>query len=292
MKLLLNKENLENYWLLMRFDRPIGIFLLLWPTYWALLIAGEGRPDVLVCIVFTLGVIIMRAAGCVINDYADRKLDPLVKRTKNRPLANGSVRPQEALQLFFGLIVVAFLLVLLMNSLTIILSAVAVFLAGLYPFMKRHTHLPQVFLGMAFGMSVPMAFAAQTGGLTELAGLLFVATVIWAVVYDTMYAMADREDDLKIGVKSTAILFADADKIWIGIFQFLLFLTFYFIGVKAELGAFYLLALSVAAGFSVYQQFLIRNREPDKCLAAFLNNNYLGLAIFLGILADYISASL
>lgn len=289
MKLLLKKENLENYWLLMRFNRPIGVFLLLWPTYWALLIAGEGRPDILVCVVFTLGVILMRAAGCVINDYADRKVDPLVKRTKDRPIANGSVHPHEALQLFFVLIVAAFLLVLLMNSLTIWLALAAVFLAALYPFMKRYTHLPQVFLGLAFGMSVPMAFAAQAGSLSPVAGLLFVATAIWAVVYDTMYAMVDREDDIKIGVKSTAILFAEADKIWIGIFQGLLFFTFYLIGQKAELAGFYIISLLVALGLSIYQQYLIRNREPQKCLAAFLNNNYLGMAIFIGILADYIS---
>jgi len=289
MKFQLNKNNLKAYYLLTRMDKPIGILLLLWPTYWALWIASNGSPGGLVFIVFTLGVIMMRAAGCVINDYADRKVDPHVARTKLRPIASGQVAPTEALQLFALLVILAFLLVLLMNPLTIYLSFGALFLAALYPFMKRHTHLPQVFLGMAFGWAVPMVFAAQTNSVPVVAWLLFVVTVIWAVVYDTMYAMVDREDDLKIGVKSTAILFAELDRFIIGFFQLLLLLGFYFIGEKAGLGLYYFLSLAVALLLMVYHQILIRGREPAKCMKAFLNNNYLGLAVFVGIVLDYIA---
>jgi len=290
MNIQLNKENLKAYYLLMRMDKPIGILLLLWPTYWALWIASNGSPNMLVFTVFTLGVIMMRSAGCVINDYADRKVDPHVSRTKLRPIASGQVAPVEALQLFAVLVVLSFLLVLLMNPLTIYLSFGGLFLAALYPFMKRHTHLPQVFLGMAFGWAVPMVFAAETNSVPVVAWLLFVATVIWAVVYDTMYAMVDREDDLKIGVKSTAILFAELDTVIIGFFQILLLFSFYFIGQKSGLGLYYFLSLAVAILLMVYHQVLIKNREPAKCMKAFLNNNYLGLAVFVGIALDYIAA--
>jgi len=287
MKLQLKKENIEAYWLLTRMHKPIGSLLLLWPMYWALWIASSGKPDVLVLFVFTLGVVLMRSAGCVINDYADRKIDPHVLRTKDRPIASGQVEPAEALQLFFVLVFVSSLLVLLMNSLTIWLSLGAVFLASLYPFMKRHTHLPQVFLGMAFGWAVPMVFAAQTNTVPAIAWLVFIATVIWAVVYDTMYAMVDRDDDLKIGVKSTAILFGDLDKVLIGFFQLLFFIALIMIGQKAGLGIIYFIAVFIAFLFSVYHQFLIKDRERSKCMAAFLNNNWLGLVIFIGIAADY-----
>jgi len=290
MNIQLNKNNLKAYCLLMRMDKPIGILLLLWPTYWALWIASKGSPDVLVFTVFTLGVIMMRSAGCVINDYADRKVDPHVSRTKLRPIASGQVAPVEALQLFSVLVVLSFLLVLVMNPLTIYLSFGGLFLAALYPFMKRHTHLPQIFLGMAFGWAVPMVFAAQTNTVPVVAWLLFVATVVWAVVYDTMYAMVDREDDLKIGVKSTAILFAELDTLIIGFFQLLLLFSFYFIGQKSGLGLYYFISLAVAILLMVYHQVLIKNREPAKCMKAFLNNNYLGLAVFVGIVLDYLAA--
>ncbi|MBL4743817.1 MAG: 4-hydroxybenzoate octaprenyltransferase [Cycloclasticus sp.] len=291
MKIELSKSNLQAYWLLTRMHKPIGSLLLLWPMYWALWIASNGRPDVLVFIVFTLGVVLMRSAGCVINDYADRKIDPHVLRTKGRPIASGLVSPREALQLFLVLVLVSFLLVLLMNTLTIYLSFGGVFLAALYPFMKRYTHLPQVFLGMAFGWAVPMVYAAQTNSVPPLAWLLFVATVVWAVVYDTMYAMVDREDDLKIGVKSTAILFGDLDKVFIGFFQCLFFITLLIIGQKAELGIFYSVGLSVAVGFAIYHQLLIKDRLPAKCMTAFLNNSWLGLVVFVGIAADYLFKS-
>jgi len=288
MKLLLNKSNFPAYYLLMRLHKPIGILLLLWPMYWALWIASDGKPDVLVFTVFTLGVVLMRSAGCVINDYADRKIDPHVARTKDRPIASGQVHKHEALQLFFVLISVAFLLVLLMNPFTVKLSFGGVFLAALYPFMKRYTHLPQVFLGAAFGWAVPMVFAAQTGEVPPLAWLLFIATLIWAVVYDTMYAMVDREDDLKIGVKSTAILFAELDKVIIGFFQILLLIALMMIGQRAELGLLYFSSVFIALLLLVYQQYLIKDRVPAKCMEAFLNNNWLGLAVFVGIAADYL----
>ncbi|PHR50961.1 4-hydroxybenzoate octaprenyltransferase [Cycloclasticus sp.] len=287
MKLELKKENIEAYWRLTRMHKPIGSLLLLWPMYWALWIASNGKPDILVLIVFTLGVVLMRSAGCVINDYADRKLDPHVLRTKDRPLALGQVEPIEALQLFFVLVFASSLLVLLMNMLTIYLSLGAVFLASLYPFMKRHTHLPQIFLGMAFGWAVPMIFAAQTNTVPAMAWLIFTATVIWAVIYDTMYAMVDRDDDLKIGVKSTAILFGDLDKVLIGFFQLLFFIALIMIGQKADLGSLYFTAVFIAFLLSIYHQYLIKDRDRSKCMAAFLNNNWLGLIVFVGIAADY-----
>ncbi len=287
MKLQLKISNIRTYWLLTRMHKPIGSLLLLWPMYWALWIASHGRPDILVFIVFTLGVVLMRSAGCVINDYADRKIDPHVSRTKERPLATGQVSSTEALQLFFVLLLISLLLVLLMNTLTLYLSLGAVLLAALYPFTKRHTHLPQIFLGMAFGWAVPMAFAAQTNSVPPLAWLIFVAAVIWAVVYDTMYAMVDRDDDLKIGVKSTAILFGDLDKVLIGFFQLLFFIALIMIGQKAELGTPYFVSVFVALMFAAYHQMLIKGREPAKCMVAFLNNNWLGFTVFLGITIDY-----
>jgi 4-hydroxybenzoate polyprenyltransferase len=287
MQLELKKSNVGAYWELTRMHKPIGVLLLLWPMYWALWIASHGKPDLLVFLVFTFGVVLMRSAGCVINDYADRKIDPHVARTKNRPIASGQVTPVEALQLLFVLVVLAFLLVLSMNQLTIWLSFGGVLLAALYPFMKRHTHLPQVFLGAAFGWAVPMVFAAQTNTVPPIAWLLFIATVIWAVVYDTMYAMVDRADDLKIGVKSTAILFGELDKVLIGCFQILLLITLLIIGQKAALGGFYFTGVFAAFLFTLYHQYLIKDRLPQRCLQAFLNNNYLGLVVFVGVLLDY-----
>jgi len=281
------KDRAYQYALLMRLDKPIGVFLLLWPTCWALWIAGEGSPDAGVTLVFVLGVLLMRSAGCVINDYADRDFDPHVKRTGQRPIAAGRVAPKEALVLFAVLCGLAFALVLTMNWLTIGLSLGGALLAAVYPYTKRHTYLPQVFLGLAFGWAVPMAFAAQTGTLPPLAWLLLMATVLWATAYDTMYAMVDREDDLKIGVRSTAILFGDADRVIIGIIQALLLLTLWVVGSKAGLGSYYHLGLLVAAALAAYQQYLIRDREAAGCFKAFLNNNWFGVAVFVGIVLDY-----
>lgn len=282
------KDRLTQYALLMRLNRPIGIFLLMWPMLWALWIASEGYPDLLVLLVFTSGVVLMRSAGCVINDYADREFDPHVERTRDRPIAAGRVRPKEALALFATLCLAAFGLVLLMNRLTIVLSFAGAVLAALYPFMKRFTHLPQVFLGMAFGWAVPMAFAAQTGDVPKVAWLLFVATVLWATAYDTMYGMVDREDDLKIGVKSTAILFGEADRAIIATIQILLLAALLMVGQTAGLGGYYYFGLLLAAGLALYQQYLIREREPKACFQAFLNNNWFGAAVFTGILLDYL----
>ncbi|WP_455202884.1 4-hydroxybenzoate octaprenyltransferase [Kaarinaea lacus] len=281
------KDRCLQYALLMRFDRPIGIYLLLWPTLWALWIAGEGVPDTWITFVFLMGVILMRAAGCIINDFADRDIDPHVQRTQYRPLATGAVSVKEAMILFFTLGLIAFALVLFTNGLTVMLSFVAVALAALYPFTKRYTYMPQAFLGLAFGWAVPMAFAAQTGAIPEIAWLILTATVLWATAYDTMYAMVDRLDDIRIGVKSTAILFGEADLVIIGFIQVLFFLTMIIVANKLELGVYYYLGLLVAIGFGVYQQYLIRERQPEKCLKAFLNNNYLGASIFAGIALHY-----
>ena len=282
------KDRLIQYAHLMRLNRPIGIFLLLWPTLWALWIAGEGHPDLLVISVFVGGVVLMRSAGCVINDYADRNLDPHVERSKDRPIAAGRVKPKEALLLFMVLSLSAFGLVLLMNRLTIYLSLVGVALAATYPFMKRYTHLPQVYLGAAFGWAVPMAFAAQTGSIPKVAWVLFVATVLWATVYDTMYGMVDREDDIKIGVKSTAVLFGEADRFIIAIIQLLFLTALLFVGQAADLGGYYYFGILLAAALSIYQQYLIRNREPQFCFQAFLNNNWLGAAVFSGLVLHYL----
>lgn len=282
------KERLYQYYLLTRLDRPIGIYLLLWPALWALWIAGEGQPDLVVVAVFVLGTVLMRSAGCVINDFADRKIDPHVARTQNRPIAAGRVSPREALVLFALLCLLAFALVLLLNPMTIVLSVPAVLLAASYPFAKRFTHLPQAHLGAAFGWAVPMAFAALTETLPPLAWLLFGITLLWAVAYDTFYAMCDREDDLKIGVKSTAILFGSADRFITAILQCLILAGLAWVGLWVGLGWIYALALSAAALLLVYQQWLIRHREPQACLAAFLNNHWFGALVFAGILFDFL----
>ena len=281
---------LPDYARLMRLDKPIGIFLLLWPTLWALFVAGAGHPDHAVLVIFVLGVILMRSAGCVINDYADRDIDSHVSRTSNRPLATGRVSTREAKILFLVLCLLALLLVLQLNRLTIALSVVGALLAAIYPFMKRVTYLPQVFLGAAFGWAVPMAFAAQTGTVPQIAWLMFLATLLWATAYDTMYAMVDREDDLALGVKSTAILFGDSDRQIVGLLQIMVLLCLLMIGRQAELGGIFYLGVLAAAALFAYQQFLIRFRTREGCFQAFLNNNWVGAAVFLGILLDYLLA--
>jgi 4-hydroxybenzoate polyprenyltransferase len=282
------RDRAQQYYLLTRMDRPIGIFLLLWPTLWALWVAAEGLPNWHVLLVFMSGVLLMRSAGCVINDYADREFDPLVSRTRERPIAAGRVKPNEALWLFAVLCLLAFALVLTMNALTIKLSFVGVALAAIYPFMKRYTHLPQVVLGMAFGWAIPMAFAAQTGTVPKVAWLMYVINVVWSVVYDTMYAMADREDDLKAGVKSTAILFGDADRVILGILQATVLLGLFLLGQQLGLGPAYYIGVAIAVALGVYQQYLIRQRQPAMCFKAFLNNNWLGAAIFAGLVLSYL----
>lgn len=281
-------EKLRHYAHLVRLDRPIGIYLLLWPTLWALWIAAEGMPDLTILFVFVVGVVLMRSAGCAINDYADRDFDPYVARTKARPLAAGHIAPQEALAVFIVLVVIAFLLELLLNGLTIAMSVVAVILAATYPFMKRFHHLPQVYLGAAFSWAIPMAFTAVTGEMPPLvAWLLFIAAVIWTTAYDTMYAMCDRDDDLKIGVKSSAILFGKHDRLIVGVLQVLTLLLLLVVGMMSGRGVWFWLGLLLAAGFVVYQQWLIRNREPMPSLRAFLNNHWLGMVVFLGLALDY-----
>ena len=281
---------LADYARLMRLDKPIGIFLLLWPTLWALMIASEGHPDQKVLLIFVLGVVMMRSAGCVINDYADRDIDRHVSRTQNRPLTSGRVTTREAKLLFLGLCLIAFVLVLQLNSLTILLSIAGVLLAAIYPFMKRVTYLPQVFLGAAFGWSVPMAFAAQTGTVPQIAWLMFLATLLWATAYDTLYAMVDREDDLALGIKSTAILFGESDRQIVGLIQVMVLLCLLMIGRQAEMGGIYYLGVLLAGVLVVYQQYLIRFRTREGCFQAFLNNNWFGMVIFLGILFDYMFA--
>lgn len=281
-------RRLRLYVELMRLTRPIGIFLLLWPTLWALWIASEGRPHVWVVLVFVSGVVLMRSAGCVINDFADRDFDGQVRRTARRPIPSGQCSPPEALALAAVLMLIALALVLTLNRLTILLALVAAVLAATYPFMKRYTYLPQVHLGLAFGWAIPMAFAAQIEALPPVAWLLLIANVLWAVAYDTMYAMVDREDDLRIGVKSTAILFGREDRLIIGVIQILVIGVLILIGINIELGGMYYVGVTAAAALAVYQQYLIKEREPDRCFAAFLNNNWFGAAVFMGLLSHYL----
>ena len=268
---------------LMRLNKPIGTYLLLWPTYWALFLSAEGWPDIDLLIIFTLGVLVMRSAGCVINDYADRNIDQNIARTKDRPLITGEVSPKAALRLFVFLLIIAFGLVLLTNALTIQLSLIALALATLYPFTKRWTHLPQVVLGLAFGMSVPMAFSAQTGSIPVSAGWIFLATIVWTLIYDTFYAMADRDEDIKIGVKSTAILFAKYDQIFITFLQILLIIVFVVIGNLFDLGSIYYFSLVIILIFMIYHQFLMKKRQKELFFKAFLNNNFIGMTAFIGI---------
>ncbi|WP_226374618.1 4-hydroxybenzoate octaprenyltransferase [Pantoea stewartii] len=276
----------QAYSRLMRIDKPIGTLLLLWPTLWALWLANRAMPPLPVLIVFVAGVFVMRAAGCVINDYADRKVDGHVERTKLRPLASGAVTAKEAKMLFVVLGLIAFGLVLSMNLMTIMLSVVGLALAWVYPFMKRYTHLPQVVLGAAFGWAIPMAWAAVSESLPLVCWLVFFANICWTVAYDTQYAMVDREDDLKIGVKSTAILFGQYDKLIIGLLQLATLGLMALVGTRLHLnGAFYW-TLLLAGGLFVYQQKLIAKRARQACFQAFLNNNYVGLVLFLGVLMN------
>ena len=280
-------ERLKDYARLMRLHRPIGILLLLWPTLWALWIAAQGRPDLHILAVFVLGVVLMRSAGCVINDYADRNFDPHVERTRDRPIAAGRVSPREALVLFAALCLIAFALVLTLNRLTILLSFAGAFLAATYPFVKRFTHLPQFYLGAAFGWGIPMAFAAQTGGIPPVGWTLFAANVCWAVAYDTAYAMVDRDDDHKVGVKSTAILFGRHDRAMVFLFHVLALSLLAYSGALAGLGLRYYAGLTSAFGFVLYQQRLMRDRTRDGCFRAFLNNNWFGAAVFAGLAFDF-----
>ncbi len=271
-----------------RMDKPIGTYLLLWPTYWALWIASDGWPTLHMLLVFTLGVFLIRSAGCVINDFADRKIDGAVKRTQNRPLVTGALSSSEALQLFATFILFAFGLVLTLSHYTIMLSFVAVLLAASYPFMKRITHFPQVVLGAAFSWGMIMAFAQEQGQIPLVAWLLFSANVLWTVAYDTMYAMVDRDDDLRIGVKSTAIIFGGSDKRIVLFLQLMTLALLFTVGDILAFGWPYQLSLVVAAGFFCYQQSLIAGRNRDRCFQAFLNNHYVGLVIFIGVTVEYL----
>ncbi len=271
------------FWKLMRADRPIGTLLLLWPTWWALWLAAGGLPSLWILFVFTAGVWLTRSAGCVINDYADRWLDPHVKRTRDRPLATGAVSGREALALFAGLMLVAFALVLTLNRLTILLSFVGVFLAASYPYLKRYTHLPQVYLGLAFGWGIPMAFAAVQGEVPALAWLLYVANIVWSTAYDTWYAMVDRDDDIRMGSHSTAILFGDLDLVIQGVLYALFLGAMAMVGQRAGLGLAYWIGLGVAAVLLAWEFFLARHRGREACFKAFLHNNWVGMALFAGI---------
>jgi 4-hydroxybenzoate polyprenyltransferase len=284
-------RRLTEYARLMRLDRPVGTWLLLWPALWALWIAGAGRPEPRVLIIFVLGVFVMRAAGCVINDYADRDIDPHIRRTRDRPLAARRVSPLEALVLFAVLNLIALYLVTRLNPLTIKLAVIGALLTITYPFFKRFFPLPQLYLGISFGgWSVLMAFAAEAAVLVRVAWVLFIAAALWAAIYDTIYAMVDREDDLKIGVKSSAILFADMDKFLIGTMQLMMLWALVLVGRNMHFGNWYYAGVAAAALFFLWQQWLIRRREPGGCLRAFLNNQYVGLVIFVGILLQYIYA--
>lgn len=275
----------KDYALLMRLHRPIGILLLAWPTLWALWFAARGVPNTRVLVVFLLGIVLMRSAGCVVNDYADREFDPHVARTRDRPLAAGRVSPREALILFAVLSLIAFALVWLLNWLTIALSVVGAVLAASYPFFKRFTHLPQFYLGAAFGWGIPLAFAAQTGAVPVLAWVLFAANIFWAVAYDTAYAMVDRDDDVHIGVKSTAILFGRYDRVFIGIAHALTLLLLWIAGIMAAAPLLYYVGLAAAALIALYQQWLIRDRRRERCFQAFLNNNWFGAVVYAGLAA-------
>ncbi|MDI5987356.1 4-hydroxybenzoate octaprenyltransferase [Halomonas sp. M4R5S39] len=268
---------------LTRLDRPIGTWLLMWPTLWALWFAAEGVPGRDVLLIFVAGVYLMRAAGCVVNDYADRHFDGHVKRTRHRPLATGRISEGEAQALFLLLVIAAFVLVWFTNPFTVMLSLVGVVLAFIYPFMKRYTHLPQLFLGAAFSWAIPMAFGAVLGRVPAEAWLLFLANVAWTVAYDTEYAMVDRDDDLKIGIKSTAVLFGHADRLMIGLLQGLTLVLLGWAGSRLALGGFFWVGLAAMAATFIHQQFLIRHRDRERCFQAFLNNHWSGLVVFAGI---------
>jgi len=282
------RARLPGFVQLTRLDRPIGIYLLLWPTLGALWIAAEGFPDLYLLVIFALGTVLMRSAGCAINDFADTRFDGNVQRTRTRPLITGAVKRHEALIVFAVLCAAGFLLLLFTNTLTIQLSFFAVAIAALYPFMKRYTNLPQVVLGIAFSWGILMAFAAQSGAVPAQAWLLFVANCLWTVAYDTQYAMVDREYDLKIGVKSTAILFGDADRVIIGALQGMFLLAMLLAAAQAGLGMFFYAGLLAATVLFVHQESLTRGRAPEGCFRAFLNNHRVGAAVFTGIFLHYL----
>lgn len=281
-------ENLKPYLQLMRMDRPIGTLLLLWPTWWALWLASDGHPDWSHWLIFTAGVFLMRAAGCVINDISDRKFDGHVTRTAARPLAQNLIPVKQAWLLFFVLLFLAACLLLFLQPLTIYLALAAAFFAVTYPLMKRLTYLPQVYLGIAFSFSIPMAYAEITGTVPKVAWLLFVANIVWTTAYDTIYAMIDRKDDLRIGIKSTAILFGDLDRHIVGILQLMTVAALFLAGQQLELSAPYFLSLLVVVWLFVYQQFQIMARNEAKCFKAFLHNNWVGMTVFLGIFSHYL----
>jgi 4-hydroxybenzoate polyprenyltransferase len=281
----------DAYWRLMRFDRPIGILLLLWPTWWSLLLAGNGRPSVKNILIFTAGVTVMRAAGCVMNDIADRNYDPHVERTRNRPLARGELDLRQACVTFALLMIAALMLVLLTNRLTILLACVGALLAASYPFFKRFTHLPQVILGIAFGWGIPMAFAAETGTVPSFAWILLAVNIVWATIYDTFYAMVDRDDDRVVGVKSTAILFGRHDLFAVKLLMVIVILLLSFIGWHKQLHWPWFLGLAAVMGLFTWQQWVARGRDRASCFRAFKNNNWVGLVIFLGLAGHFIVAN-
>jgi 4-hydroxybenzoate polyprenyltransferase len=283
------RHRLSLYWALVRGDRPIGWLLLLWPTWWGLWLAARGLPPLWTLVVFSLGVWLTRSAGCVINDYADRWLDPHVERTKNRPLATGAVRGREALAVFAVLMLVAFALVSTLNTLTIAMSFVGIVLAASYPYLKRYTHFPQVYLGMAFGWGIPMAFAAIRGDVPSVAWGLYAANIVWSTAYDTWYAMVDREDDLRMGSKSTAILFGRFDLVAQSILYALFFALLGTVGVVAALGPAYLIGLAVAVALVLWEFRIARTRDRAACFRAFLHNHWVGLAVFAGLALDLAS---
>jgi 4-hydroxybenzoate polyprenyltransferase len=282
-------ERLSHYFKLMRLDKPIGILLLLWPTLWGQWLATQGRPDWLILAIFVAGVVLMRSAGCVINDYADREFDPHVERTRNRPLAAGKVSTREALLLAGGLALVAFLLILPLNRLVLELSVIALFLAASYPFTKRFFAIPQAYLGIAFGFGIPMSYAAVTASIPMEAWILLVANMFWAIAYDTEYALVDREDDLKIGIKTSAITFGRFDIAAIALCYAAALALLGWVGSRLDLGAVYFAGLLIAAGIAAYHLVLIRHRDPAKCFRAFLHNTWFGAAVFGGIVLDYLA---
>lgn len=283
------RSPLQAYLALTRLDRPIGIWLLMWPMLWALWFAAGGTPSAKILLIFVLGTVLTRSAGCAINDYADRDFDAHVARTKYRPLASGEISPASALICAAILMAIAFLLVLLTNRLTIIMSLVALLLASVYPFAKRYTHLPQVVLGIAFSWAIPMAYAAQTGTVRADAWLVFLASVLWAIAYDTEYAMADRDDDIKLGIKSTAILFGKADLFMVGLLQLSVLAILVVCGYLLGLGIIYFTGLIPALAMAGYQLHLIKGRQSAACIRAFLNNHYFGMVVFISIAIDYLA---
>lgn len=278
----------QAYWQLMRADRPIGTWLLLWPTLWALWFAAGGIPSIKNLVIFSLGVFLMRSAGCIINDFADRNLDGHVERTRERPLIRGIVSSKEALTLFAALLLVSFLLVLMTNKQTVLLSLVATFLASLYPFMKRYTFLPQAFLGAAFAWAIPMAFTAETGQLPAILWLLYFSTLCWVVAYDTLYAMVDRDDDLKVGIKSSAIMFGRFDKLITATLQIIFLVGLGIVGLYFQRSSIFYIGLALALLLVVKQQYEVRQRDKQACFKAFLDNHYIGMTIFIGLALDYV----